>query len=104
MVSAELGPFQKLEGATNKGRATSLQRVLVPWLISKYGMSYKSARMEVVIQMVEAIIDRDNLLDLGVPCHHVRQTHAIGFNTVVKKAKLAAGLFIVFHCLCITLL
>ncbi len=46
MVSAELGPFQKLEGAKNKGRATSLQHVLVPWLISKYGMLYKSARMD----------------------------------------------------------
>ena len=104
MVSAGLGPFQILEGASNKGRSTSLQRVLVPWLISKYGMSYKSARMEVVMQMVEAIIDRDNLLDLGVPCHHARKTHSIGFNTVVKKAKLAAGMCIVTHCLCIVLL
>jgi hypothetical protein len=99
-----MGPFEKLEGALNKGRATALQRVLVPWLISTHGLGYKTARMGVVIEMVEAIIDKENLLELGVPCHHVRQTHAIGFNTVVKKAKLAAGLFIVFHCLCITLL
>ena len=70
MVSAELGQFQKLEGTSNKGRATSLQRVLVPWLISKYGMLYKNARMVIVMQMVEAIIDRDNLLDLRVQCHH----------------------------------
>ncbi len=104
MVSAELGPFQKLEGTSNKGRATSLQRVLVPWLISKNGMLYKNVRMEVVMQMVEAIIDRDNLLDLGVPCHHAKKTHAIGFNTVVKKAKQAAGMCIVIHCLCIALL
>ena len=92
MVSAELGPFQKLEGTSNKGRATSLQRVLVPWLISKYGLAYKSARMEVVMHMVEAIIDRDNLLDLGVPCQHAKKTYAIGFNTAVRKAKMAAGL------------
>jgi hypothetical protein len=52
VVSAEFGQFQKLEGATNKGRVTSLQRVLVPWLISKYGMLYKNARMDVVMQMV----------------------------------------------------
>ena len=104
VVSAGLGPFQILEGASNKGRATSLQRVLVPWLISKYGMSYKSVRMEVVIQMVEAIIDRENLLGLGVRCHHARQTHGIGFNTVVRKAKLAAGICKFIHCLCIALL
>ncbi len=100
----ELGWFQKLEGTSNKGRATSLQRVLVPWLISKYGMLYKNARIDVVMQMVEAIIDRDNLLELGVPCHHAKKTHAIGFNTVVKKAKQAAGMCIVIHCLCIVLL
>jgi len=102
-VSAELGPFQKLEGTKNKGRATSLQRVLVPWLISKYDMSYKSA-MQVVSKMVEAIIDKDDLLDLGVPCHRATKTHAIGFNTVVRKAKQAAGLCMMIHCLCITLL
>ena len=103
-VSAELGPFKKLEGTKNKGRATSLQRVLVPWLISKYGMSYKSAKMQVVSKMVEAIIDRDDLLELGVPCHRAIKTHAIGFNTVVRKAKQAAGLCMMIHCLCITLL
>ena len=84
VVSAEMGPFANLEGTRNKGRATSLQLVLVPWLISKYGMSYKSARMDVVMQMVEAIIDRDNLLELGVPCHNAKKTYAIGFNTVVN--------------------
>ena len=104
VVSVEMGPFKLLEGIKNKGRSTSLQRVLVPWLISKYGMSYKSAKMEVVMQMVEAIIDRDNLLELGVPCHSAKKTYVIGFNTVVKKAKAAAGLFILMHCMCILFL
>ena len=66
-----LGPFERLEGTANKGGATNLQRVLMPWLISKNGLSCKSARMEVVKQMVEAIFDRDNLLDLGEPCRKV---------------------------------
>ena len=56
------------------------------------------------MQMVEAIIDQENLLELGVPCHHVKQTHSIGFKTVVRKANKAAGLLIVIHCLCIALL
>jgi hypothetical protein len=99
-----MGSFAKLESALNKGRATALQRVLVPWLISTHGLSYKIARMGAVIQMVEAIFDQENLLELGVPCHHVKQTYSIGFNTVVRNAKKAAGLFIVIHCLCIALI
>ena len=98
VVSVTLGPFERLEGTKNKGRATNLQRVLMPWLISKYGLSYKSARMEVVKQMVEAIIDRDNLLDLGEPCHKVMTSYAVGFNTVVRKAKNAVGLYTFSHC------
>ena len=54
--------------------------------------------------MVEAIIDKDNLLDLGVLCRRATKIHAIGFNTVVRKAKQAAGLCMMIHCLCITLL
>ncbi len=63
------------------------------WLIAKYGMSDKKVKHDVLKQMVMAIIDMDDLLDLGVPCEHVAKEYAIGFNTVVKKAKLAAGLF-----------
>ena len=99
-----MGPFAILEGPSNKGKATTIQRILLPWLISKHGLSYKAARMEVVMQMVEAIIDQENLLEQGVPCRHARQTYAIGFNTVVKNAKRAAGLFIVIHYLCIVML
>ena len=56
------------------------------------------------MEMVEAIIDQEDLLDLGEPCKHVRQKYSIGFNTVVKNAKKAAGLLIVIHYLCIALL
>ena len=93
-----------MEGALNKGRVTALQRVLVSWLISTHGLSYKTARMGAVTEMVEAIIDQENLLELGVPCRDVKQTYSMGFNTVVRNAKKAAGLFIVIHCLCIALI
>jgi hypothetical protein len=66
-------------------------------------MYLSCARMQVVTEMVEAIINRDNLLELGLPCHHARQTHGIRFNMVIQNAKKAAGLFIVIHCLCIAL-
>ena len=93
-----LGPFEGLEGTANKGRATNLQRVLMPWLISKNGLSYKSARMEVVKQTVEAIIDRNNLLDLGKQCRKVIKSYAVCFNTVVRKAKSVVGLYTFSHC------
>ncbi len=44
------------------------------------------------------------LVGAGGAGHHARQTYAIGFNTVVRNAKKAAGLFIVIHCLCIVML
>ncbi len=65
--------FARLEGTKNKGRATNVQRVLLQWLI----MSYQNARLEVYKEMMEAIIDRDNVLDLAVPCHQLMKTHAI---------------------------
>ena len=70
-------------------------------------MSYtgRSAKLDYVKQMVEVIIDRDNVLDLGVQCHKLKKTrtYAIGFNTIAKNAKLAAGLYTFIHCLCIAL-
>ena len=54
--------------------------------------------MEVVKQTVEAIINRDNFLDLGEPCQKVIKSYAVGFNTVVRKAKNAVGLHMFSHC------
>ena len=51
-----------------------------------------------LMQMVEAIIDRDNMLDLGEPCRKVIKSYAVGFNTVVRKAKNAVGLYTFSHC------
>jgi hypothetical protein len=63
-------------------------------------MLYKRARIEVVMQMVESIIDKDDLLDLGMLCHdshELMKTYTIGFNMIVEKAKLAAGLYMFSH-------
>ena len=97
VVSAELGPFEQLIATKNKGRATTIQRVLLPWLIAKYGLSFKYAKMDVVKQMVVAIIDEHDLLGLGMSCLEVTKTFTIGFNTIVQKAKLAAGLYMFIH-------
>ena len=97
VVSAEIGPFEQLIATKNKGRATTIQLVLLPWLIAKYGLSYKYAKMDVVKQMVVAIIDEHDLLGLGMSCLEVTKTFTIGFNTIVQKAKLAAGLYMFIH-------
>ncbi len=43
-------------------------------------------------QMVVAIIDEEDMLELGGQCQQVAKDYAIGINSVVKKVKLAAGL------------
>ena len=95
--------FAKLGCQREGNRTTSIQRVLLQWLISKYGVLYKRVKLDVIKQMVtvSAIIDKDDLLDLGAQCEDVANTYAIGFSTVVKRTKLAAGLFTFIHLLCI---
>ena len=77
VVSAEYRPFEQLVATKNKGRATTIQRVLLPWLIAKYGLSFKNTKMDVVKQMVAAIIDEHDLLGLGMSCHEVTKTFTI---------------------------
>ncbi len=60
--------------------------------------------MGVVKKVVEAMIDENNLLGLGMLCQEMTKTYTIGFNTIVEKAKVAAGLYMFIHCLCIALL
>ena len=60
-------------------------------------MSFKYAKMDVVKQMVEAIINEHDLLGLGMSCQEETKTFTIGFNIIVQKAKLAAGLYMFIH-------
>jgi len=93
VVSAGMGPFAVLEGTRHRNRITAIQRILVQWLIAKYGMQYKKVKHDVLKQMVMAVIYEEDMLELGGPCQHVAREFAIRFNSVVKKAELAAGLF-----------
>ena len=92
-VSADAGPFAKLDGQRDRIRTTSIQRVLVQWLISKYGLSYKKVKHDILKKMLIGIIDKDDLLDLGAPCEDITKEFSIGFNDAVRRAKAAAGLF-----------
>ncbi len=92
VVSAGMGPFAVLEGTRQRNRTTAIQRILVLWLIAKYGMRYTKVKHDVRKQMTMAIIDEEDMLDLGGPCQQVAKDYAIRFNSVVKKAELASGL------------
>ena len=94
-----MGPFAKLEGASNKGRATT------PGPAAIVGAMVDLQAWLVVQNSKNGSCDRDGgsnyrsgkFIGAG-------GTHSIGFNTVVRNAKKAAGLLIVIHCLCIALL
>ena len=75
----------------------------MPWLISKYGLSYKKVKHDILRQMLMGIIDKDDLLDLGAPCEDITKefSSSIGFNDAVRRAKAAAGLFTFRHYMCI---
>jgi hypothetical protein len=55
-------------------------------------MRYKKVKHDAHKQMVMAVNDVEDTLEIGGPCQQVAKDYAIGFNSVVKKAKLAAGL------------
>ena len=90
-----------MDGQKDRTKTTSIQRVLVPWLISKYGLSYKKVKHDILRQMLIGIIDKDDLLDLGAPCEDITKEFSIGFNDAVRRAKASAGLFTFRHYMCI---
>ena len=66
-------------------------------MISKYGLSYKKVKHDILRQMLIGIINKDDVLDLGA----MTKQNSIGFNDAVRRAKAAAGLFTFMHYMCI---
>ena len=66
----------------------------MPWLIGLYGLSYKSTPMLVVQEMLTAIIDAKGWFGPGVSCAEERKQYPLAFADFVKKAKVAAGIFL----------
>ncbi len=90
-MSVEFGPFEVLK---TKSTATRIQRYLLPWMISLHGIAYKTMKLEEVKEMLSLVIDAEDLLGVGRPCSELVRTYSVGFNTVAKMAKSAAGLYI----------
>ena len=90
----EFGPFEVLN---DKSVATKIQRLLMPWMISLRGLSYKSIKLDTVKEMLRLLVDAEDLLGIGRQCTELLNRYAVGFNTIAKMAKLAAGLCMIVH-------
>ncbi len=87
----ELGCFGYFE---NRTHATDVQRILVPWLLALCGLSYKSAPLNVVHDMIKAIIDANCWFSPGVTAAEEAKRFALAFPNFAKKAKCASGIFL----------
>ncbi len=95
-LEIEKGPFAIFDHRPN---ATNLQRLIVPWLIATYGLSFpKSIENAVLKQMLVAIIDQNKLLGPFDSCAEQSKIYAVGFQDLVKKVKNAAGLSFILLC------
>ncbi len=57
-METDVGPWDFLSGQGNKGNATLVQKSIVPWCISLYGLNYhKNVTLEVIKEMVLALCD-----------------------------------------------
>ena len=88
----ELGLFLFFLNRTN---ATNLQRLLVPWLIAKHGLSFKFTEISVVQQMITAVIDSQGWF-AGVPCAEEAKKFPLAWTDLVTKAKTAARKILLF--------
>ncbi len=78
-----------------KSNASEVQRLVVPWLIAIYCLSYpKSLKLNVINQQIMAV---GPLLGLLPNCKESTEEFPVGLNDVAKRVKAAAGMFIVLY-------
>jgi hypothetical protein len=87
----EMGLFDYFE---NRTHATEVQRILVPWLLALYGLSFKAAPLNVVHDMIKAIIDANGWFGPGVTAAEEAERFPLAFTNFAKKAKCAAGILL----------
>jgi hypothetical protein len=66
----------------------------VPWPIALFGLSFKSAPLSVVHDMIKALIDAYGWFGLGVTAAEEEKRFPLAFRNFAKKAKCAAGMFL----------
>ena len=85
-LSVEFGPFEVLN---DKSVATKIQRLMVPWMISLRGLSYKSIKLDTVKEMLRLLVDVEGFLGIGRPGTELLNKYAVGFNTIAKMANIS---------------
>ncbi len=79
-----------------KSNAVEVQRLVVPWLIAMYGLSYsKSLKLDVIKQLSMAV---GHFLGLMDHCKTAAAEFPVGLNYVVKLVKAAAGMYTDIPC------
>ena len=66
----------------------------MPWLIALFGLSFKSAPLNVVHDMIKAIIDDSGWFGPGVAAAEEAKRFPLASMNFAKKAKCATGLFL----------
>ena len=85
-IATDLGPWEIL---LVKSNASEVQRMVVPWLIAMYGLTYaKSIKLDVIKQQIMAVTP---LLGLLTNCKEVAEEYPVGLNDIARRVKAAAG-------------
>jgi hypothetical protein len=79
-----------------KGNATQVQRSIVPWCISIYGLNYhKNVTLDAIKEMVLALCAMNG----WVSSPESAKRYNVAFNDVANRVKAAAGMFCYILCL-----
>ena len=74
----------------HKAVSIALQKSIVPWLITMLGIDYPSTA-DLVLQMVAAIVKRDNIKNLGPLYDALADEYPETADAIAEVAKYAAG-------------
>ncbi len=89
-MSTDVGPWDFMLNDGHKGNATEVQRSMVPWCISIYGLNYhKNVTLDAIKEMVLALCAANG----WVSCPKAAKRYNIAFNDVATRVKAAAGMF-----------
>ncbi len=79
-----------MENIYGKSNASEVQRLVVPWLIAMYGLTYpKSLKLDVIKQQIMAVAQ---LLGQLTNCKAAAEEFSVGLNDIAKKCKAVAGM------------
>ncbi len=95
-MSTDVGPWDFMLNYGHKGNATQVQRSIVPWCISIYGLNYhKNVTLDAIKEMILALC----AMNEWVLCPESAKRYIVAFNNVANRVKAAAGMFCYIRCL-----